>query len=143
MNGLGPAFLGRPGVGKTFAAAAITIQLRNLGIPCYWFDVVADLNKLLEWRDFKKVEEYYNLKKNIVQTPFVVMDDFTYLTTFQKSRELFFELLNARYAAKLPTLITGNFSSNDEGPWASITAGFGGAVARRIKLMSQGLVFSE
>ncbi|MBU8921747.1 MAG: ATP-binding protein [Bacteroidales bacterium] len=142
-EGRGPAFLGAPGVGKTYAAAAIALQLHKMGVPCYWSDVVADMTKLLEWKDFNHRTEYYKLKGNIVNTPFVVLDDFTYLTTYQRTKELFFEILNARYSAALPTLITGNFAQDDSGPWTAISNNFGGAVSRRIKVMSKGLVFRD
>ena len=141
-KGIGPALFGLPGTGKTHAAAAITRILDKNGVPCFWSNVVQDISKLLERRDFRNQTEYYELKRQIVGTSFVVLDDFTYLQKMQRQRELFFELLDARYSKRLPTLFTGNFATDDtKTPWNAITSSFGGAVSRRIKIMSEGLLF--
>ena len=141
--GLGPALFGVPGIGKTHAAAVIAKKLDSQGVPCFWSNVVQDISKLLEQRDFRNAGEYYELKKKIVGTAFVVLDDFTYLQKMQRQRELFFELLDARYSKNLPTLFTGNVAlAEDKTPWSSLTNAFGGAIARRIKIMTKGLLFT-
>lgn len=146
LAGLAPAFFGKPGIGKSYVAAIIAKQLNETGVPVYWADVVSTLNTMMEHRDFRSAPAYFELKKKVTTIPVVVLDDFTHLQSFERTRELFFEVVNTRYANNLPTIFTANFALDAKGAvisWKDIAHEFGAAVTRRIKIMSKGLLFTE
>jgi DNA replication protein DnaC len=143
--GLAPAFFGKPGIGKSHIAAVVAKQLNEQGVPVYWADVIGTLNTMMEHRDFRASTAYFDLKKKVMTIPVVVLDDFTHLQSFERTRELFFEIVNTRYANNLPTMFTANFALDPEGEkisWNDVAREFGVAITRRIKLMSKGLLFS-
>jgi DNA replication protein DnaC len=145
QQGLAPTFFGKPGIGKTYVAAVIAKTLYKQDIPVFWVEVVRMLNYMMELRDFRRADEYLALKKHITATPLVVFDDFTHLQSFERTRELFFEVVNTRYACNLSTIFTANFALDAEGnkvSWQTVSHEFGSAIARRISLMSKGLLFS-
>lgn len=141
-QGIAPSFVGTAGTGKTHASAAIARTLAIQGVPCFWVSVVRALNKLMDYKDFRMQDEYFALKRNIITTPYVVMDDFSHLQTFTRTRELFYELVDTRYASKLPTTFTANVDIG--GIEADLTNAleekFGAAIIRRVKAMSEGML---
>lgn len=142
-QGTAPSFIGTAGTGKTHASAAIARILERKGVPCFWVSVVKALNKLMDYKDFRRMEEYFALKRNIITTPYVVMDDFSHLQTFTRTRELFYELVDTRYASKLPTTFTANVDLNgmlEKNIASSLEEKFGAAIIRRVKAMSEGML---
>ena len=142
-QGIAPSFIGTAGTGKTYASAAIARMLDKKGIPCFWVSVVRALNKLMDYKDFRMKDEYFALKKNIITAPYAVMDDFSHLQTFTRTRELFYELVDTRYASKLPTTFTANVDLNkilETNITASLEEKFGAAIIRRVKAMSEGML---
>ena len=149
-QGIAPSFIGTAGTGKTYASAVIARRLDREGIPCFWVSVVKALNKLMDYKDFRMKDEYFALKRNIITTPYVVMDDFSHLQTFTRTRELFYELVDTRYASKLPTTFTANVDlnkiesggiiKNESAITNTLEEKFGAAVIRRVKAMSEGML---
>lgn len=140
-KGLGPALFGSPGTGKTYAAAALSRKLVSKTVPVLWSSTVQDLNLLLDYRDYRS-KNYFTLKNRLLTTRVVVFDDFGQLRDFERIRELFFEIVDYRYAWKCPTIFTANFSIVDEKGWDNVKECFNPALARRIRLMSQGLIYN-
>lgn len=139
--GIAPSFFGTAGSGKTYAAAIVGKLLAARGYPVYWAQTVLELNKLLDYRDFR-TEAYFSLKNKLLTTKVVILDDFGQLRDYQRVRETFFEIVDYRYAWKLQTVFTANFNLEDEENWTLVGKGFGGMLARRIKAMSEGLTFN-
>jgi len=140
-EGIAPTFLGPPGIGKTHVAAVIAKTLDSMEIPVLWADTITLLNKLIDYRDFRS-QSYWTLKKNIITTPVVVMDDFGHMQEYTRTKELFFELVNSRYSMQLPTIFTANFEvDNTQESWKQIIEKFGSALTRRIRMMSRGLLY--
>jgi DNA replication protein DnaC len=140
--GIAPMLLGNPGVGKTHVAAAIAkIVYNEMKVPVYWADAVRTLNNLMDYRDFRD-KSYFKVKDKVLHTPLVIIDDFGHLQRYARTREMFFEIVNARYASKLPTLFTANFEVGESAEsWGVIDSCFGPAMTRRFRVMSKGLLF--
>lgn len=150
-RGLGPAFFGPPGIGKTYVAAIIARTLQNdMGVPTYWASTVRVLNRLMDLRDFRRTEEYGSLKSVLVTAPVLVLDDFGHMQEYTRTRELLYEIVDARYASKKPVIFTANvdIAPTACGPnmsttfWQAVAELSSPAIARRIKVMSKGLVFA-
>jgi DNA replication protein DnaC len=141
-KGIAPMLLGNPGVGKTHVAAAIAKILYNeMKVPVYWADAVHTLNNLMDYRDFRD-KSYFKVKDKVLHTPLVIIDDFGHLQRYARTRELFFHIVNTRYASALPTLFTANFEVGESAEsWGVIDSCFGAAMTRRFRVMSKGLLF--
>lgn len=106
--------MGNYGVGKTHLSAAILNEIRAAGIPCLC-TTVPDLFNAIYAADF---EEKESTIRQASTTQVLLLDDLDKLHikqsqapgerpgTYQK--EKLFEILNSRYVAKLPTMITTN-----------------------------------
>ena len=140
--GLAPVFFGVPGAGKTHAAAALSKILVSMGVEVGWADTVETFNKLLDYRDFRS-NSYFRLKNDLQDRRVLVFDDFGQLRDFDRIRELFFQIVNYRYAWKKPTIFTANFVVDSQEDWETKVGGcFNPSLARRIQAMSDGLVVS-
>lgn len=140
-KGLAPALFGQPGTGKTYAAAALSRKLVRKTIPVWWSSVVHDFNTILDLRDYR-APNYFTLKNRLLTNRVVVFDDFGQLRNFERIRELFFEVVDYRYAEKSPTIFTANFAISNEQGWDQVAECFSPALARRIQAMSQGLTYN-
>lgn len=141
-KGLGPALFGTPGTGKTYASAALARKLVGQFVPVYWAPTVQELNLIIDFRDYK-AKSYFAMKNRLMATRVVVFDDFGQLRDFPRIRELFFEIIDYRYAWKKPTIFTANFSIEKEEDWEQVSKCFNPSLRRRIQLMSQGLIYSS
>lgn len=141
-EGLGPALFGKAGAGKTHAAAALARTLVSKNVQVVWANTVGALNLTLDYRDYKH-SSYFKLKALLKEARVVVFDDFGQLRDFSRIRELFFEIVDDRYAWKKPTIFTANFEIKSEKDWLDeIGKCFNVALARRIYSMSKGLVYN-
>ena len=105
--------LGRYGTGKTHLAAAIANQAVNMGVSTLFLTVP----DLLDWLRFaysnsegSGFEARFEEIRNI---PLLVMDDFGTHNATPWAQEKLFQILDYRYVAKLPTVITSNLNLND------------------------------
>jgi DNA replication protein DnaC len=102
--------LGLPGTGKTHLAAAIANDRRTAGSTAY-FVTVPDLLDYLRSAYAPDSKVSYDKVFEAVRTaPLLVLDDLGAHSSTPWAQEKLFQLLNFRYNAALPTVITSNLS---------------------------------
>jgi DNA replication protein DnaC len=105
--------LGRYGTGKTHLAAAIANQAVNMGVSTL-FLTVPDLLDWLRFAYSNSVGAGFEARfEEIRSVPLLVMDDFGTHNATPWAQEKLFQILDHRYVAKLPTVITSNLNLND------------------------------
>lgn len=109
-RGIAPVFLGRAGQYKTFGAAVIArwVQFQRLPVKfvkCgqFFMDLDAGFYGAAGLKPYKEAAE----------VPFLVLDDFTQVKTGTRGAELMANLLDHRFSAMLPTVLTGNVRGNN------------------------------
>ncbi len=103
-------FQGGNGCGKTHLACAIANYRLQVGEPAL-FIVVADLLDYLRstFSPDSKVS-YDKVFEQVKKTPLLILDDFGEQSTTPWAQEKLYQLINYRYNARLPTVITTCFS---------------------------------
>lgn len=110
--------LGDSGVGKTHLAAAISNALRADGLDDIMFVVVPDLLDYLRAAFNPQSPIPYDRRfDELKRTPMLVLDDLGTESATPWAREKLFQLLNFRYTAQLPTVITSSISEDRLEPW--------------------------
>jgi DNA replication protein DnaC len=99
---------GPPGCGKTHLAAAIANRQMELGTEVF-FAVVPDLLDHLR-ATFAPGSDvsYDDLFETVKASPLLIFDDLGTQSSTQWAQEKLFQILNHRYTANLPTVITTN-----------------------------------
>jgi DNA replication protein DnaC len=107
-------FQGLPGTGKTHLAAAIANEREAAGQPAY-FVTAPDLLDYLRaaYAPDSKVS-YDKVFEAVRAAPLLVLDDLGSHSGTPWAQEKLFQLLNYRYNAKLPTVITTNLLLEDQ-----------------------------
>ncbi|WP_213996427.1 ATP-binding protein [Tepidanaerobacter syntrophicus] len=95
-----------PGTGKTHLACAIMNKLIEKGVICM-FVVVPELLSEMSSKVAKN-EDVGAMVKEIVNTPFLVLDDLGKEKITDWRREQLYIIINNRMASKKPTVITSN-----------------------------------
>lgn len=99
-------FQGTPGSGKTHLAAAIANACIERG-QVVLFTVVPDLLDHLRAAFAPQNPDFYDeLFEQVRNTPLLILDDLGTQSTTPWAQEKLFQLLNHRYNAQLPTVIT-------------------------------------
>lgn len=103
--GLAPVFVGRAGLYKTYGAAVIArftnfVKLPTMFVSCGPFFMELDAKFYVDggMRPYKQA----------VDVPFLVLDDFTTVKEQSRAAEIMANLVNERFHAELPTVVTGN-----------------------------------
>jgi len=106
--------LGRTGCGKTHLAAAIGHHLESKGITVE-FCVVPDLLELLRssFREDAPGGQFDQTFEAARTTPCLILDDLGVHSATPWAQEKLFQILNYRYNAKLPTVITVGCALDD------------------------------
>lgn len=101
--------LGGNGCGKTHLAAAIANYRRSKGLPVL-FVVIPDLLDLLRSTYSSESTSAFELMETLKKEPLLILDDFGTEASTPWSQEKLYQLINYRYNARLPTVITSYFS---------------------------------
>ena len=109
MNNLGLLFWGQSGNGKTFAAACIANALCEQMLDVRMLTLGTMLNKLPGMNLHDK--EYY--LASLQKCDLLIVDDFGMERRTDYAQEQVYGLINGRYLAKKPMIVTTNLSLND------------------------------
>jgi len=106
-------FMGQSGCGKTHLAAAIVNYRYQANKPAL-FVVVSDfLDHLRSTFSPESKVSYDQLFEKVKTAPLLVLDDFGEQTTTPWVKEKLYQVINYRYNAKLPTVITTRYSPDE------------------------------
>ncbi len=109
-------FSGTYGCGKTHLAAAIANARINMGEPVLFVVVPDLLDHLRATYSPQSDVTYDELFEQVRMTPLLILDDLGTQSSTPWAQEKLFQLLNYRYNAHLPTVITTNQRLEDLDP---------------------------
>lgn len=108
--------MGRHGGGKTHLAAAMANDRLRRGLPTL-FMVTPDLLDALRASFSGEGDASYDkVFYEVRSTPFLILDDFGTQSASAWAREKLYQVLNHRYNAQLPTVITTNLALEEIDP---------------------------
>lgn len=99
---------GTYGCGKTHLAAAIANARVAMGEPAIFMVIPDLLDHLRSTYNPQSAMRYDDLFEQLRNTPLLILDDLGTQSSTQWAQEKLFQLLNHRYIARLPTVITTN-----------------------------------
>lgn len=106
---IGMAFVGDVGTGKTFWAAAIANALIDQGVEAL-MTTIPQLTAAMT-ADYGDDREY--VLNQIRRVPFLILDDVGFERNTSFAMEKAYEIVNERYKAKKPLIITTNISKEE------------------------------
>lgn len=106
-DGNGLMIMGPNGVGKTHMAAAICNALVDRGIPCLYDTYVGHLAKLQAEFNGDGDRVWLDMMKSV---KVLILDDVGKEKATDWTRSVMFDVINYRYEADKPTIITTNYS---------------------------------
>jgi DNA replication protein DnaC len=110
-------FQGDNGCGKTHLAAAIVNYRYQHNEPAMFIVVPDFLDHLRSTFSPESRISYDRLFESVKNAPLLILDDFGKQTTTPWAQEKLFQVINHRYNAQLPTIVTTNASSDEiDGP---------------------------
>ena len=107
-EGKGLLLFGTVGTGKTFLAACAANALIDKGIPCLVTNFARIANEVQGM--FEGKQEYYD---NLNKYPLLVIDDLSAERKTEYMQEIVFNVIDARYRAKLPMIVTTNLTREE------------------------------
>lgn len=105
--------LGTNGCGKTHLAASIANYFLKAGKPVYFVIVPEFLDHLRSTFSPESKVTYDEVFEKVKKAPLVILDDFGEQSSTRWAQEKLYQLINYRYNARLPTVITTCFSLED------------------------------
>jgi len=117
-------FMGGTGCGKTHLAAAIANYRYQASQPALFIVVPEFLDHLRSTFSPESKVSYDQLFEIVKNAPLLIMDDFGEQSTTLWAREKLYQVINYRYNARRPTVITTRYSLEEimEGIEASISS---------------------
>lgn len=107
-RGKGLLFYGAVGTGKTFVAACIANALIDKGVPCLVTGFTRVRNEIMGMYEGK--QEYFD---GFNDFPLLVIDDLATEATTEYMNEIVFNVIDSRYRAGLPLIITTNLTAEE------------------------------
>lgn len=108
--------MGQHGIGKTHLAAAIANERLEQGLPTLFIVTPDLLDALRASFNGDATSSYDKVFYEVRATPFLILDDFGAESATPWAKEKLYQVLNYRYNAQLPTLITTNHKLSDLDP---------------------------
>jgi DNA replication protein DnaC len=96
------------GTGKTYLAASVANELISKGIPCLVTNFARIANEVQGM--FEGKQQYYD---SLNSFPLLVIDDLSAERKTEYMQEIVFNVIDARYRAKLPLIITTNLTREE------------------------------
>lgn len=109
-------FLGEHGCGKTHLAAAIANYRANRGHPVVFKEVPDLLDHLRATYSPQSAATYDQVFQGVRSAPLLILDDLGTESATPWAQEKLYQIINYRYAAKLPTVITMNKEMEEMDP---------------------------
>ena len=107
-QGKGLLLFGNVGTGKTFLAACAANALIDKGVPCLVTNFARIANTVQGL--FEGRQEYYD---SLNKFPLLVLDDLSAERKTEYMQEIVFNVIDARYRAKLPLIVTTNLTRDE------------------------------
>lgn len=108
QEGKGLVFFGNVGTGKTFVAACIANALIDKGRPCMTTNFARLINTITGMYEGK--QQYIDSLNNF---HLLVIDDFAVERNTEYVNEIVYNIIDSRYRAGLPMIITTNLTANE------------------------------
>lgn len=108
QQGKGLLLFGNVGTGKTFLAACVANALIDKGVPCLVTNFARIANTVQGL--FEGRQEYYD---SLNKFPLLVLDDLNAERKTEYMQEIVFNVIDARYRAKLPLIVTTNLTREE------------------------------
>ncbi len=106
-------FMGETGCGKTHLAAAIVNYRYEAGKSALFVVVLEFLDHLRSTFSPESKVSYDQLFESVKTAPLLVLDDFGEQSTTPWAKEKLYQVLNYRYNAQLPTVVTTRYTLDE------------------------------